>query len=264
MFEARLAQGSLLKKIIDAIKDIVREVNWDCSSSGMSLQAMDSSHVCLVSVDLNAEGFEPYRCDRNLTLGINMKTMSVILKCAGNDDSITLRSQDNTDTATFCFESPNGDKTSQFEMKLMDIDSEHLGIPDTEYHAVVKMPTHEFQRICRDMSQIGDSVLITCTKDSVQFSVTGDEGSGKVNLRQSSSIDKEEEQISVELNEPVQLTFALRYLNYFTKASPLSPTVSLSLKSDSPLAVEYKIEDFGSIRFFLAPKIDDEETVQDE
>ena len=42
--------------------------------TGMSLQAMDSSHVCLVSVDLNAEGFEPYRCDRNLTLGINMKT----------------------------------------------------------------------------------------------------------------------------------------------------------------------------------------------
>ena len=36
MFEARLAQGSLLKKIIDAIKDIVREVNWDCSSSGQN------------------------------------------------------------------------------------------------------------------------------------------------------------------------------------------------------------------------------------
>ena len=41
---------------------------------GMSLQAMDSSHVCLISVDLNADGFEPYRCDRNITLGINMKT----------------------------------------------------------------------------------------------------------------------------------------------------------------------------------------------
>ena len=45
-----------------------------CIIIGMSLQAMDSSHVCLVSVDLNAEGFEPYRCDRNITLGISMKT----------------------------------------------------------------------------------------------------------------------------------------------------------------------------------------------
>ena len=41
--------------------------------------------------------------------------------------------------------------------------------------------------------------------------------------------------MSVELNEPVQLTFALRYLNHFSKASPLSPTVSLSMKADSPL-----------------------------
>jgi proliferating cell nuclear antigen len=31
----------------------------------------------------------------------------------------------------------------------MDIDSEQLGIPDTEYAATVKMPSAEFQRICR-------------------------------------------------------------------------------------------------------------------
>lgn len=77
-------------------------------------------------------------------------------------------------------------------------------------------------------------------QEGVQFSVNGDEGSGKVNLRQSSSVDKEEDQVSVELNEPVQLTFALRYLNHFTKASPLSSTVSLSLMSDSPLGQQSK------------------------
>ena len=73
-------------------------------------------------------------------------SMTRVLKCAGNDDSITLRSQDNTDTLTVLFESPSKshdlmpmshdhhvipdqDKTSQFEVKLMDIDTEHLGIP---------------------------------------------------------------------------------------------------------------------------------------
>jgi proliferating cell nuclear antigen len=39
----------------------------------------------------------------------------------------------------------------------MDIDSEHLGIPDTEYAAVVRMPATEFSRICRDLSNIGDT-----------------------------------------------------------------------------------------------------------
>ena len=56
-----------------------------------------------------------------------------------------------------CFAAPDQDKISDFELKLMDIDSEHLGIPDTEYSAVVKMPAAEFQRIMRDLSSIGDT-----------------------------------------------------------------------------------------------------------
>lgn len=42
-------------------------------------------------------------------------------------------------------------------------------------------------------------------------------------------------QVTIEMNEPVQLTFALRYLNFFTKATPLSPTVTLSMSADVPL-----------------------------
>ena len=72
MFEARLVQGSLFKKVLDAIKDLVTEANWDCSAKGMSMQAMDSAHVSLCFIDLDAAGFDPYRCDRNLTLGLNI------------------------------------------------------------------------------------------------------------------------------------------------------------------------------------------------
>lgn len=57
--------------------------------------------------------------------------MSKILKCAGNDDSVTVKADDDGDCATFVFESKDGDRLSEFELKLMDIDSEHLGIPDT-------------------------------------------------------------------------------------------------------------------------------------
>lgn len=48
----------------------------------------------------------------------------------------------------------------------MDIDSEQLGIPDTEYAATVRMPSGEFQRICKDLSSIGDTVIISVTKVS--------------------------------------------------------------------------------------------------
>ena len=104
MFEARLTQGSLLKKILESIKDLISDANFDCNSSGIALQAMDSSHVSLVSFLLRSDGFDPYRCDRNLSLGINMASLSKILKCAGNDDIITIKAEDAGDTVSFIFE----------------------------------------------------------------------------------------------------------------------------------------------------------------
>lgn len=260
MFEARLIQGSLLKKVQEALKDMVTEASWDCTSAGLSLQAMDSSHVSLVQLTLRADGFENYRCDRNLAMGINMGSMSKILKCAGNDDIITLKAEDNADLLEMIFESAKGEKFSQYEMKLMDLDCEQLGIPDQEYSCCVKMPSQEFARICRDLSQIGECIVITCTKDGVQFSAKGDLGTGKIKLQQNTGADvKEEEHVTVDISEPVQLTFAIKYLNMFTKATPLSQTVCLSLSNDVPLVVEYKVADMGHVKYFLAPKIEEDD-----
>ncbi|GMI84094.1 A. THALIANA PROLIFERATING CELL NUCLEAR ANTIGEN 2, proliferating cell nuclear antigen 2 [Hibiscus trionum] len=259
MLELRLVQGSLLKKVLEAIKDLVNDANFDCSATGFSLQAMDSSHVALVALLLRSEGFEHYRCDRNISMGMNLNNMSKMLKCAGNDDIITIKADDGGDTVTFMFESPTQDKISDFEMKLMDIDSEHLGIPEAEYQSIVRMPSAEFARICKDLSSIGDTVVISVTKEGVKFSTRGDIGTANIVLRQNTSVDKPEEATIIEMNEPVSLTFALRYMSSFTKATPLSSTVTISLSSELPVVVEYKIAEMGHIRFYLAPKIEEDE-----
>jgi proliferating cell nuclear antigen len=237
----------------------VTEANFDCSTTGISLQAMDSSHVSLVALLLRADGFDHFRCDRNISLGINLGSMGKVLKCCNNGDIVTLKADDNADAMTFMFENQSADRISDFELKLMDIDSEHLGIPDTEYKSTVKMPAGEFQKICRDLSILGDTVTIAVAKDAVKFSVTGEMGSGNMTIKENNSVDtKEEEKVTVEAEEPVTLNFALRYLNFFTKATPLSASVVLHLSKDVPLVVEYQIEELGHIRFYLAPKIEDE------
>lgn len=76
MFEARLVQGSILKKVLEALKDLITEACWDVSSSGISLQSMDSSHVSLVQLTLRHDGFDSYRCDRNLAMGVNLTRWS--------------------------------------------------------------------------------------------------------------------------------------------------------------------------------------------
>lgn len=61
MFEAQLKQGILLKKTIEAIKDIVSEANLDCTSTGVSMQSMDRANVVLVVFQLKAAAFDSYR-----------------------------------------------------------------------------------------------------------------------------------------------------------------------------------------------------------
>jgi len=158
------------------------------------------------------------------------------------------------------FESPNQDKVSDYEMKLMNLDAEHLGIPETDYAAVIKMPSAEFQRVIRDLSQFGDSLMISVTKEGVKFSAAGDIGVGNIKIAQNSNVDKEEESVTIEMQEPVSLAFACRYLNMFTKASCLSNQVCLSMSPEVPLVVEYNIGEIGHVRYYLAPKIEDEDS----
>ncbi len=106
MFEARLIQGNLLKKVLEALRDLLNEACWDCDDSGIQLQSMDSSHVSLVSVVIRSDGFDKFRCDRQQTMGMNLTSMAKIMRCAGNEDIVTVTADNDSDTVTFVFESP--------------------------------------------------------------------------------------------------------------------------------------------------------------
>ena len=66
----------------------------------------------------------------------------------------------------------------------------------------------------RDLSQFGESVVISCTKEGVKFSAAGDIGVGNIKLAQTANVDKEEESVIIEMQEPVKLTFACRSDNW--------------------------------------------------
>jgi proliferating cell nuclear antigen len=78
----------------------------------------------------------------------------------------------------------DSDRIAEYEMKLMDIDADTLGIPDTDYDACVTMASSEFSRIVRDLSQLGESVRIEISKEGVRFASDGEAANGSVLLKQ--------------------------------------------------------------------------------
>merc|ERR1719198_332464 len=194
------------------MKELCKDVNFDCSEKGLQVQSMDSSHVALVSLMLRESAFAEFKCDRSTSLGMNVDSLGKVLKMCGPSDSLKLRWQDGEDTVSFQCESGADDRITDFSLKLMQIESEHMEIPEQQYKVVAKLPSSDFQKICRDLKEFGETMQMKSSKEGIRFSVQGDIGSGNVMLKPRES-DKPEEKVALTVHEPVVATFALRYLN---------------------------------------------------
>ncbi len=144
MFEATIQDGNIFKKIIEAIKDLVADVNIDVSDDGLYMQALDTSHVALVSLAMSSDGFDNYRCDKRLTIGLSITNLSKVLRLLNQDDSVTLRCDDDPSFMTIIFESTKIDKKVEFRLNLLTLETEHMGIPDYSYSQELSMNSADF------------------------------------------------------------------------------------------------------------------------
>merc|ERR1712056_34798 len=103
-----------------------------------------------------------------------------------------VRWQNDADSVNFQCESSEEDRIADFDLKLMQIESEHMEIPEQHYKVVAKMPSGEFQKICRDLKEFGETIQIEASKEGLKFKVAGDLGSGSVMLKPRDSEKPEE------------------------------------------------------------------------
>merc|ERR1740138_1045311 len=99
-----------------------------------------------------------------------------------------------------------------------------MEIPEQHYKVVARLPSSEFQKICKDLKEFGETMQVSASKEGIKFSVAGDLGSGNVMLKPRDA-EKPEDKVALTVHEPVTATFALRYLVNFAKAAPLCGTV---------------------------------------
>lgn len=86
MFEARLKEAHILRKILEAYNDVrISEVNLHVSPLGIQIKALEASNIALLSLTLECHGFEEYRCDRERNLGINVPNVLAILRMTHAD-----------------------------------------------------------------------------------------------------------------------------------------------------------------------------------
>ena len=118
-----------------------------------------------------------------------------------------------------------------------------------DYQNHLTIPSSDFSRICRDVKEFGDDVRIGCSPKHILISVDGQNSSACFKLEESSNI-------KLKVSEIIEQQFSVRYLNFFAKACPVSDNVDLYLGENMPFKIMFEIQPDEFIAFYLAPKVD--------
>ena len=246
----RTVQASAIRTLSEALKEVLTDVNINFDTTGIKIMSMDGSKVTLVHLRLDSSRCENFHCVDPTTIGVNMISLFKLLKTIGNVDIVTFYiEKDDRHKLGIRIENKEKSIISSSKLKLLDLDEDILSIPDVEFDSVITMPSVDFQKYCRDLAIISDTVTISSKGNVFTMSASGDFAEQEIIIGETTNglvISKKEIEVSCK--------FPLKYLNLFCKSSGLCSNIEIYLKARYPLILIFNCASLGSLSYGLAPK----------
>lgn len=242
MFEATVSDTKSWKNSVEAIAALIDEGTLQVDSSGIKLRAMDPSQIALVDFLLPSKAFEKFKCENPMSLGIDFTELSKITKRSRPEDKIDMSLKDNRLKIVY-----RGETKRQFTIAIIDASSTPPKEPKVEFTSEIKIAPNMIKDALKDAELISNHVSFQLDK-GFKIKSEGDTGSVDIDL-------PEDKLLSISVKEKSRAVFSLEYLENILKAAEIPSVVSIGLKTDAPLRVEYSIGD-GRVIYYLAPRIE--------
>jgi proliferating cell nuclear antigen len=233
-----LTSADTFLKVFLALDELCDSVNIIFGEDGISISSMDSSHVCLVAMKFGKGDFEEYTISSTTVVGIKVSNLVRVLKCV--DGSVLFECSD--DELMIMTEN------DKYNLKTVDIDSDEMDIPDMDVEVEITADSAVLQKYIKNIASFGDTIEFKASGDEVVMRTSGDIGTVELRVDQ-----------PVTIHGAMSASFASRYLVTFLRAANISKKIRVNLHSDLPVMFEYEFAENSFIRFFLAPKITDDD-----
>ena len=154
--------------------------------------AADPTKTVFVHLRLEAKNFDIFKCkQKKKIIGVNLGNFHKLMKSMDKDDNLTLfiKKEDDHNLWIRRYNS-NKKKDTIDNINLIDLDKERFDIPPTAFEAVIKMPSAEFHKVCREMSNIADYVEIQCVNNKIIFKCKGDTSGRRITYEDDDSDDE--------------------------------------------------------------------------
>jgi proliferating cell nuclear antigen len=241
MFELAIPDVATLGKAVSVIAELVGDANFSVSEDGLSMQAMDSSHVCLMALDIKPAYFESFHVVQPNVFGIKLSVLKKVLECCSGKTSLTRDDDD-----SIVLESEH----ARFSIKLLDIDSEAINPSFDDQDALISVDSSGFLRIVKDLATFGDVVTLTASgENGFEMTTKGDIGEACMRV-----LTK-----SIAVRKPARGGFSVRYLATFAKAASIASEAKLGFSDQGVLSIDYAFGEGAKLSFYIAPKIDEDE-----
>jgi proliferating cell nuclear antigen len=252
VFNVKTVQSGAFRVLIESLKEILTDTNIIFDKTGIKLIATDNSQVVLIHMKLSAENFEYFYCEKKIAIGVNMMNMFKLIKTMTNNDTLTLFvEKDNQNRLGIKINNAEKNTQTVFKMNLLDISEDELVIPPAKFETELTLPSSDFQKIIRDMTNIGENIEIKSVGPALILNCEGDFANQETILCETQGGLSFSKSAGPEL--PVQGIFSLKYLSLFTKCTNLCNLIHLYIKNDYPLVIRYDVANLGHIKLCLSP-----------
>jgi proliferating cell nuclear antigen len=250
----RTVQVAAMKTLVETLKDLLTDAIIEASPAGLKIIAMDTAHVAMVHMKLDAERFEIFECSRPaVQLSLNMLDLNKLIKTAGNTDTLSMYvEEDDVNHLYVAIENNQKNTRTNYKLKMLDIDHIEIEVPAERFDNIIVLNSVEFQKLCRDMSHIASDVEIKVVGGEVTFSCEGETISQETVFHSDCLVSLDDGETAAEI---VQGVFPLKYLTTFTRCTNLSSTVEIFFKNSYPLIVRYRVCTLGEIKLACSFKV---------
>lgn len=247
MFKVVLEDGKLWKNCVETISSLITEGVFTFGSDGVRMIAMDPSQIAMVDLELLPVAFDKYDVKEEIPICVDLEEMKKRLASLKPSDKLELSYSDNRLTLRMI-----GTSKTTFTMNTLEPREASLKKPSLEFSATVKLLSEALKDSLSKAKIVADNVTLEADEEGFLVSATG--STGDVQIR----IGKEDEALlDIDVKENARAVFPLNYLSDMAKAASISNTVTIHLRDDNPLELDFKLGDEkGKLSFLLAPRLE--------
>lgn len=245
MFKIAVKDAKKWKNAVDAIVNLIDEGPLEISKDGVTLRAMDASQIAMVSFSAPKSGFLTYEVPATAKVAVNFDNLSKILGRARPGEELEMSQEENKLVLKFI----SGKRKRTFKVPLMELPAGSPREPNIQHDAVVKMNGGQLKEILRDAALVSSHMTLEAKAEGFTVEVHGDSADMKIENEGAEDVQ------DLKVTAPARATFPLQYLDDIAKACPEAAQVTIHLKSNAPVKIEYNVED-AKLVYYLAPRID--------